>query len=67
LLAELRRRECLVPCVLVSAFLNEDVRQQAATLGVVRVLEKPVEVHSLRNVLKELLPVVAPATAKVAW
>ena len=67
LLAELRRRECSVPCVLVSAFLNEDVRRQATSLGVAKVLEKPVGVDSLRRTLGELLPVVASPTAKVAW
>lgn len=55
-LAELRRKECRAPCVLISAFLNEEVRQQARLLGVDRVLEKPVDLHRLRHVLAELLP-----------
>ena len=57
LLAKLRRKECRVPCILVSAFLNDDVRSQARNLGVARVLEKPVDVPALRRALDELLPV----------
>jgi CheY-like chemotaxis protein len=55
LLAELRRRACHARCILVSAFLNEDVRSQAATLGVDRVLEKPVDATHLRKVIDDLL------------
>jgi len=58
LLAKLRRKECNVPCILVSAFLNDDVRSQARNLGVARVLEKPIEVPRLRKTLDELLPIV---------
>ncbi len=57
LLAELRRRECRARCILVSAYLNEAVRQQARALGVDRVLEKPVDVGLLRAALDDLLPV----------
>jgi CheY-like chemotaxis protein len=57
LLAELRRRDCKARCILVSAYLNEDVRSRAATLGVDRVLEKPVDVALLRSVIRDLLPV----------
>jgi CheY-like chemotaxis protein len=56
LLAELRRRECRARCILLSAFLNDDVRSQASNLGVDRVLEKPVGVRELRRALDELLP-----------
>ena len=56
LLAELRRRECRARCILISAFLNDDVRQQASNLGVDRVLEKPVDVGALKRTLGELLP-----------
>jgi len=56
LLAELRRRACRARCILVSAFLNDDVRTQAAGLGVDRVLEKPVDVASLRDAIHGLLP-----------
>jgi CheY-like chemotaxis protein len=56
LLAELRRREFRARCVLVSAFLNDGVRQQARHLGVDHILEKPVDVASLRSVLADLLP-----------
>ena len=56
LLAELRRRACSARCILVSAFLNDDVRTRAETLGVDRVLEKPVDAGQLRDVIHELLP-----------
>jgi CheY-like chemotaxis protein len=56
LLAELRRREFRARCVLVSAFLNDGVRQQAGHLGVDHILEKPIDVGALRSVLADLLP-----------
>jgi len=56
LLEELRRRACRARCILISAFLNDDVRQQARLLGVDRVLEKPVDVGQLRGALTDLLP-----------
>ena len=56
LLAELRRRACRARCILVSAFLNDDVRSRAAHLGVDRVLEKPVDASQLRQVINDLLP-----------
>jgi len=56
LLAELRRREWKAHCILVSAYLNDDVRSQARILGVERVLEKPVDVGALRQAIHELLP-----------
>jgi CheY-like chemotaxis protein len=56
LLAELRRREWKARCILISAFLNDDVRNQATNLGVQRVLEKPVDVRALRQAIDELLP-----------
>ena len=55
LLAELRQRKCRARCILVSAYLNEDVRLKAQSLGVDRVLEKPVDVGLLRSVLADLL------------
>ena len=56
LLEELRRRNCRAHCILVSAFLNEDVRTRAVNLGVDRVLEKPVDIDILRRVIHDLLP-----------
>jgi len=56
LLAELRRRACQARCILISAFLNDDVRSQARDLGVDRVLEKPVDVCLLRQTIHDLLP-----------
>jgi two-component system response regulator TctD len=56
LLAELRRRACRARCILISAFLNDDVRSRAAHLGVDHVLEKPVDAGQLRRVINDLLP-----------
>jgi CheY-like chemotaxis protein len=56
LLAELRRREWKAHCILVSAYLNDDVRSQARNLGVEYVLEKPVDVSALRQTIGDLLP-----------
>ncbi len=64
LLAELRRRECRARCILVSAYLNDAVKQQARALGVDRVLEKPVDVGLLRAALDELLPVTGRKAAR---
>jgi len=66
LLAELRRRECQAHCILVSAYLNDDIRQQAKNLGVNRVMEKPVDCCTLRRALEELLPVAAGSPINVA-
>jgi two-component system response regulator (stage 0 sporulation protein F) len=55
LLAELRRRECTAPAILISAYLNEDLVNQARMLGVARMLEKPVDVSSLRGHLFDLV------------
>lgn len=57
LLAELRRREVCTRCILISAYLNDEVRQQADNLGVVKILEKPVDVRTLRDAIAEVLPV----------
>ncbi len=56
LLAELRRRECTAPAILISAYLNEDLVNQARMLGVARMLEKPVDVPALRGHLFDLVP-----------
>ena len=56
LLAELRRKECKARCILISAYINDDVRGQARNLGVDRVLDKPVDACALRQVISELLP-----------
>lgn len=56
LLAELRRRECRARCILISAFLNEDVQTRAERLGVDRVLQKPVDCDLLKGAIERLLP-----------
>ena len=66
LLAELRRREFKARCILISAFLNDAVRQQARHLGVDFILEKPIDVGSLRGAMAELLPTDGGRAAGVA-
>ena len=66
LLAQLRRRECRARCILVSAYLNDDVRSQATMLGVDRTLEKPIDACLLRDAIGELLPLARPRAAGVA-
>ena len=66
LLAELRRRECRARCILISAYLNDDVRSQARNLGVDRVLDKPVDIVALRNAIAELLPALGGREASAA-
>jgi CheY-like chemotaxis protein len=56
LLEELRRRRCTARCILISAFLNDEVRGKAQRLGVDQVLEKPVDACRLRDLINELLP-----------
>lgn len=56
LLDSVRRSGLDIKCILLSAFLNDEVRRQAEGLGVDRVLDKPVDVGLLREVLAELLP-----------
>ena len=63
LLAELRRREFRGRCILISAYLNEEVRSQAGHLGVNLVLEKPVDIRRLRGALTKLLPLVGVSPA----
>lgn len=63
LLAELRRREIRARCILISAYLNEAVRQQARLLGVDRILEKPVDLVSLRGAVTETLEARSPRAA----
>ncbi len=63
LLAELRHRAWRAPCILISAFLNDDVRDRATQLGVDRVFEKPVDARALRQVIHNLLlPAGTPAS-----
>ena len=66
LLAKLRQRECQARCILLSAYLNDDVRNQAKMLGVDRVLEKPIDACVLRQAIGELLPLNRRRETKVA-
>lgn len=63
MLAELRRRGCRARCILLSAYLNDDVRGRAGLLGVDAILEKPVDVRRLRDVLADLAPGAGPTLA----
>ncbi len=63
LLAELRHRACRARCILISAFLSDDVRDRATQLGVDRVFEKPVDARALRRVIRDLLPLSEAPTA----
>lgn len=63
LLAELRRREVRARCILISAFLNEAVRQQARLLGVDRILDKPVDLAALRSAVTEVFLGAEPRAA----
>ena len=65
LLAELRRREVRSRCILLSAFLNDEVRHQARMLGVERILDKPVDVCTLRKTLSDMLPVAGNARTRI--
>jgi CheY-like chemotaxis protein len=67
LLAALRRRECRAHCILISAFLNEDLRHQARNLGVHRVLDKPVDASQLRQTIQDLLPPARPEVESEPW
>lgn len=70
-LAEMRRRECTARCILISAFLNDDVRSQARHLGVDHVFDKPVDVFALREAITGLMsrtagpPATAPASRRI--
>lgn len=66
LLAKLRQRECRARCILISAYLNDDVRQRAELLGVDRILEKPVDACTLRQAISALLPLDQPREAELA-
>jgi CheY-like chemotaxis protein len=66
LLAKLRQRECRARCILLSAYLNDDVRNQAKMLGVDEVLEKPIDACALRRVIGDLLPLNGHHATKVA-
>jgi len=65
LLAELRRREVGTRCILISAYLNEEIKQQAGNLGVVKILEKPVDVRTLRDAIADLLPLAEAPSARL--
>ena len=60
LLDGLRRTGNGVKCILLSAFLNDEVRRQARELGVDRVLDKPPSLGDLREALAHCAPRVTP-------
>jgi DNA-binding response OmpR family regulator len=64
LLGSLRRRSGVVPAViLISAYLSDDLKDEAARLGVVEVIEKPVDPkHLLASVRAALEGPACPRT-----
>jgi CheY-like chemotaxis protein len=66
LLATLRRRDCRARCILISAYLNDDLEAQARNLGVDRLLTKPVDAAALKQAIGELLPLAAGAPVNAA-
>jgi CheY-like chemotaxis protein len=55
-LAGLRRSGREIPVVLITAFADDKLRQAAAALGVMAVLEKPFDLATLRSLVHDLAP-----------
>ncbi len=60
LIVNLRKAGLDVPCVLISGFLSEEVRQRALDIHVADVLRKPGDLARLGNLLESLLGVMTP-------
>ena len=60
LILNLRRSGLDVPCVLISGFLSEEVRQRAIDIHVSEVLRKPGDLARLGDPLESLLGVMTP-------
>jgi CheY-like chemotaxis protein len=61
LLDRLRERGFLSPVLLISALTSEEVRESARRLGVVRILEKPVETQDLLACIRRIVGPGLPA------
>lgn len=55
-LADLRKYDCHVPVVLITAFGARDVHEKARQLGAVAVFDKPFDVDDLRTALLNCRP-----------
>lgn len=45
-----------VPVIMVTGFLNEDIREKATRLGVYAIIEKPYDFGELRSMINQLCP-----------
>ena len=52
LLESVRARQWAIPVVLISAFGDQDIRARATALGAAALLDKPIEITALRDVLR---------------
>jgi two-component system capsular synthesis sensor histidine kinase RcsC len=55
LIRQLRSRGTIVPSVLISGFLSDDVKEEARGLAVTAILKKPSDVGLLTEMLPDLL------------
>ncbi|HEX9007466.1 MAG TPA: response regulator [Bacteroidota bacterium] len=60
LIVNLRKSGLNVPCVLISGFLSEEVRQRARDIRVAEVLRKPGDIARLGDLLEQFLGAVPP-------
>ncbi len=60
LIVNLRKSGLNVPCVLISGFLSEEVRQRALDVRVSEVLRKPGDIARLGDLLDKFLGVIPP-------
>ncbi len=60
LIVNLRKSGLNVPCVLISGFLSEEVRQRALDIRVAEVLRKPGDIARLGDLLDKFLGVIPP-------
>lgn len=49
-----------VPVIMLTGFLNEDIREKATCLGVYAIIEKPYDFGELRSMIAQLCPASAP-------
>jgi CheY-like chemotaxis protein len=54
--AILRCASCAIPVVLMTAFGDEETHSEARELGVVALLDKPVDLDALRAAIRERMP-----------
>ncbi|WP_233262192.1 response regulator [Vitiosangium sp. GDMCC 1.1324] len=54
-LARLRRESWTTPVLLITAFGDDELREQVERLGAARVLDKPFELEVLRDMAREMI------------